>query len=231
MLVDMTEKLGPEVRLHAEGAPRELITAQLRNAIGELCERSGVWRESLPAMEAIKGLADYEIDMPYYAALVLVVSVAWDGTPLAFAEIDEVNLRSGDPTSPSTNQPSEWTLPAFGTVRLLPAPDADQDAMIEPHVAIRPAVDQVEIPDWMLRWSEGLAAGAITRLMAIPNKPWTGSAGQLDYHRGRFEEAVGDAARLAVTGFRGHMRQTNPMSIMPDVKRARGGTVTKPWEP
>lgn len=212
------EQLVGEVRPWVVEAPEPLIVQSLFHAVGELCDRSMVWRERMPAMHVFKDVAEYEIDTPYYGDLVGIFEMYWDGDPLPFASINDVRSRSADESTPSSTRPSRWTMPDFGIVRLIPAPDEDHSDMLRPYGALRPTHDIGEIPDWMRRWSEGIASGAAARMLAMPSKPWSANnAAEIQFHQRKFESAIGEASRIAVTGFRGHQRQTNDISYFSEL--------------
>lgn len=214
-MVSFEDYVFPRLRMMVPDVPRELLLSTARDALEELCQRSQVWRETTPTINVFANLSDYELDVPAYAGIVAVNAVYWDGAPLGYVDINRVKALGEDLTRPAQNRPNGWTSPALQTVRLLPAPDADHADILTAYCSLRPAHDATEFPEWMLRFREGVAAGAAYRLLNMPRTSWYAPPASANAYR-HFQDAIDEATGLAMTGFTGVARPVVNINYMPE---------------
>lgn len=214
-LVDI-DTVHPRVRMRVPNVPAEIMLEATRDALIALCQRSMVWREGVGPIPVFEDLSDYELDIPAHSSLVAVNHVYWDGKPLEFASISDIKKTGEDKTKPAQNRPNGWTIPSFGVVQLLPAPDADHADVFTAFCSLAPAYDATQVPDWLLRFREGIAEGAAHRLMTMPGTPWYAPT-HAEALWWRFEDTVGEATRLALTDFTGVNRPVVDINYMPEV--------------
>jgi len=202
MTTKSLDDLLPYLEPHVPGCPEPMMIDALREKFRELCERSGVWRERLPKLDVYKGLADYELDVPFNMELVSLKQLYWGDRALPFRSIDIVRATDGGNDTPTSNEPDWWTMPELNIVRLYPAPDADSTDQLEPYAAVTLAIDESVFPAELMRFAHGIGAGAAGKLKMMPGQPWTDREGFQQFNRA-FRVAAGEAIRWSMTSMSG----------------------------
>jgi len=180
----------------------------LQAKVREFARESGVWRDRLPKLDVYKGLADYQLDIPYNAELVALHQLYWGDRALRFRAINQV--RATD----QSNEPDYWTMPELNVVRIDPAPDADLTDQLEPYAALTLARGESACPDELMQFAEGIGYGAAARLKMMPGMPWTDREGMPAYER-EFKSTIGDAKKLAMTSMSGVSGRSREIGFHP----------------
>lgn len=181
----------PEVAVHVPSCPGAMIDRAVRHAASEFCEYTLTWREEADRQRVRAKVGTYDITIPSCALLVTVI----------YAEHDEVRLiptseRTLDDTSDgwrlTTNAASNATyyyLPDKETIRISLPPSASASRALVLACAFKPTQDGEELPDALYNHHlEAIGFGALSRLMAIPNQPWS-DPGSVKYYLDRFDAA------------------------------------------
>lgn len=165
----------PEVVPYAPNVPNPIAINAIRNALIEFCEQTA-WDtyECLP-QTGQAGMSDYEMDTPEGTEVSRVMSVFYDGRPLV--AMSEETIRRMNPRSDwrdQTGSPSAFVTMDRHIVRLFPVPDTGLANALKCIVALRPERTAIVCTDdlWRL-WGDGIAKGAIYRLLTIPQQSWT----------------------------------------------------------
>lgn len=158
------------IRLYAPTVAEPTAYMAIRQAAIEFCEKTRMWRE--------------EDDYANVAGTNLDVSVP-DGAVLI--EFETVSFEGGEPLDPATTQwldrnyrgwrtnaspgtPRYVTQLATNTMRLVPG----MDGAVRVSVWMKPDQDCMEMPSFLSRQHrETIAHGALARILAIPNQPFT----------------------------------------------------------
>lgn len=171
-----------------EGCPSALVVDALRNACIEFCSRTR-WLTT-----GAQIVSDGENE-PTFAQDINVLDICQariDGTDILVTYINDPDLddlEDDDNAITFATDPNNIELRIPGTT--------DVPITVDFVLCIAPGPESIEIPDELWRrWSEALKDGALLRLYAEPNNPWSNpqSAG---YHGGRFESAITLAAAEA----------------------------------
>ncbi len=144
-----------------------------------------------------------------------LMSARWNGADLEPATPDQLDAERPDWRTASAEAPRfvVGSPGTPGTLLLTPAPTAD--GVLQATFAIAPARATRELPDVLLEeWAEGIASGALRRLLSMPSQPYSDPAAATA-HGVRFAFAV-DQARLVASE-----RQTRGRSV---VKRVAFGS-------
>lgn len=192
------------VEVACEGAPRPLVDEAIRAALERLCRYSGVWSLQHPAVDVADGIAAYNVIVPAGGQVIRLEAVHYNGAPLAPSDPAwGVQYAGGSP-------PFTFWLESASPA---PAPVLTVNDTILGTLEFRaiyaPHKTATEIPDFLYdEYEEGVAAGAVAQLLAIPGKGWTDPRHAAEFEKRFFRHAA--AAKLkAATG--------NTNNILPPV--------------
>lgn len=182
------------------------LTHFLRLSAIEFCERTCAWRHLVRDLPHVSGEV-LTIIMPY-AALHKVEFAEFDGcplTPVAFTDITEGGYESG-------TTPKYITQVAPQSLAVVP----DGSGAVTVSMFLKPihghsreviggeVIDDFDqVPEYLVnQWGEVIVEGALGRLFAIPNRPWSNQPlGQL--YRDKFDRR---AINLTSSALRGQQR-------------------------
>lgn len=158
------DALNPFILPEAPGCPLPMVEwAVLQSAI-RFCRETHVVSYDADPITVQPGKVEYDIDLRSDQEQVEMI---------VLAELDGRILTSPHKDSRRFHLPSGqgYMLLSDGTLELLRAPTVE--GVLELEVAVAPVTDATEIPDELLRYADGVAAGALMRLLVMPNKAWT----------------------------------------------------------
>ena len=166
------EKFFPGLRADVPGCPEPSMRRELLNAMDEFCTRTWAlwhWLED-GDFELDAGEREYVLTPPSGSRIVGLVEIQYeDGSPVTGFRFRMPTLRL------------DW-LPA----KAMP---------LKVCLAVKPAPDALTVADALYHeWREAACAGAKTRLMTLPGKPWTNLEAAA-YHRKLFDQYCRDAVR------------------------------------
>lgn len=173
-------KFLPLVLPHVPECPQAIATFNLRLAAIEFCERTRCWRHLTSVAIAKDGRA---ISAPIYAAIHQIESAVFDTDlplePIQYSDVDEASF-----AEQAGSQPRYITQAQYNTVRVLPfkegtlklslflKPVNGSEMWTDTDGIVTDSYDAV--PEFIYKMhAEHIACGALTRLMAQPNKPWS----------------------------------------------------------
>ena len=208
----------PLVMPHCSGAPEFVALRNLRLAAIEFCERTRCWRHLTTVEVDFDGQA---IAAPMFAAIHRIERATFEDrrlTPLQFLDVDE---RAVEETE--GGQPAYITQSRYDTVRIIPF----KEGTLHLSLLLKPVNGELfstapdgttrdyydEVPEFM--WTmhaEPIASGAIARILAQPEKPWT----NLDLamvHAGRFKEAMDTHFAASLRGQHGARHRTKYVGV------------------
>lgn len=179
----------PLVRQSTAKCPVSGIAAQVREAAREFCARARIWTDKSLAADVLAGESAYGLRPPDQADVRGLLSVRFGGqrlTPLAPAQWR--NLPDQTATAPTHfifNEPN--------VVRLYPTPLADVAGALLVEVVLMPAVRSSGGPEFLLsKHGTTIAFGAISRLMLMPDRPWSDAGGGAFYAK-KFDDGMAGA--------------------------------------
>ncbi|EDM71052.1 hypothetical protein RAZWK3B_16685 [Roseobacter sp. AzwK-3b] len=174
------DKMLPLVLPYAPGVPDNVATYNLRLAAIEFCERTRCWRHITTITLRRDGQA---VAAPPYAAIHEIEKAVFNNEttlePLQYSDVDDTQLGA-----PNEAPPKYITQSEYDTIRILPF----QEGTLEVSMFLKPVfgseieigdegevVDAYDvIPEFIYKaHAEQIAAGALARLLAQPDKPWT----------------------------------------------------------
>lgn len=195
--------LTPDVAVHVQGCPPPVIENALRSAAIDFCSRTGIWRKNLDAQNITGGVYDYTLNPPSGALVHKVLQVKCDNIPLTplTAEL----LMAKFPTQPDTNverrsTPTCYSMIDQRSIQLVPVPLDSIINGLKVMVSLRPTLDAAGVDSIAVdAYAEVLVHGALQRLVAIPEKPWSNPK-SVEYHGHEFSVGISRARADAERG-------------------------------
>jgi hypothetical protein len=185
-------KFLPYVLPHVQGCTLPFAEMAIRQSADEFCRKSRVLRETPDAIEVLPGQTEYEISPDTGGTVIYDV---------ADVEISGQTLEAFEKNSAYMKWRTFFTLKKTGRETLLLLKTVPmQRGWMSLTLILVPEAGISTLPDPLFDdWREVLAAGALARLCATPNQPFT----QLDlaqYQRGLFQDGVHAALVKATLG-------------------------------
>lgn len=186
--------LYPDVLPLLAADPSEpVMDRAIRRAAIEFCDLSRVWRVTPDAMTTVAGEGFYDLEPPAGAEVAHVVGVKVAGRLLPARTLMEVERTVANWRG--TGEVQCFTQMDPEQIVMAPAP-SESGLSLEIVAAMRPTLKASTLPGWIVsRYGHYIAAGAASKLMLMPDKPWTaGQAGVLmrDTFMTGVAEAKGD---------------------------------------
>jgi hypothetical protein len=201
----MYTELYPRITPVTGLAPNATILRAIQDASIEYFRTSQAWRHKPTPINTEAGVGSYTFNVP----------VSTRATKIIVAKYDEIPL---DPTSSlqrrmTTTQDSVSTYELVGgdSVLINGFPQND-NGILTLEVALEPTFLASDIPDSEMNVHyEGLVAGAIARLLLMPNQAWSAPA-NAEYYQSLFYTKIAEAtsrgyadntAKVRVTSYGG----------------------------
>lgn len=149
---------------YAPGCPEPTAVEHLRWAAQRFCEKSRIWR-SCKDFDVVGG-QDELLCCPSHAQLFEIEKAWFNGH-----ELDRRGAGSFDRDCYEDSQPRYITQSTPNTVRLVPG--AQEKGALRLHVFLKPSQDAEDFPDFLSEFDRVLADGALSRILLLPNQPFT----------------------------------------------------------
>ena len=183
---DMLDDIMPEL----SGCSTEIAINALRNACIELYRKSWIKRIELAPIEVVIGQNEYELPLEAGSQIVGIVSAYKDEKKLDPISEDMFNRYPYDWTT-QTGEITGYLQTAANLLAVYRIPD--KTGIIKVTAIVAPTRDSDSIDqDVYDMYSEGIAAGAKARVMAMPKRPYTDAVASAMY-RGQFTEVLSQA--------------------------------------
>lgn len=185
------------VLAHAPAAPDPLVARLLVEASREFCEETRYWVDDNITADTIAGEATYAPVLPAGATVVDVQEVEHNGKLLTPTTPTKANRDHGVTWRTATGTPVGYLRAGNAAVRVVPAPVEPAVAALRFTLELKPAIGATVLNDVFAEpYSETIVNGALARLFAISDKPWssaTQSARYLTLFYSKFAEASSKA--------------------------------------
>lgn len=191
--------LSPDVLATAPACPTLTILREVRNAARELCERAKCYRVDVENEPVASGEVHFYFYMPDNTQLVAPIDLTLNGDPLLPSSPQLLN--EVDPEWRSeTGQPCRYirSTENIDAIRLYPIPEqAYATPGLYGEIAVKPTRAATNIEELFLdRYHDALVAGALSRLLMIPKKPWS-DPGMGGHYKNQFEQKIIEARNYA----------------------------------
>jgi hypothetical protein len=145
------------------GAPEPLIHQALLDSASQFCEETAAIHYITDPITIVAGVADYDIGLPQSNDLSRILRV-WFGE---------------DPWATPAGIPLNWVVTDLSQITIFPTPAAElaPGQFMFADVAVKPSRNATVLDDRLYNdWLEGIVGGAIARLCATPDQPYTNPA-------------------------------------------------------
>lgn len=169
----------PMVAPEVMGCPGIIMDSAILRATIEFCEKSTAWRQALPPLALVDGVAEYPLVLPDDSRLVVIREreVKLGGLPLH---------PIGDPALlySQSGTPTRYAQRGFNSLILWPTPSGVSGRMVTVFAVLAPKLSATSIPDVIAdRYYEAVAEGAKAILKRMPNQPWGDPGRAADHHQ------------------------------------------------
>ncbi len=175
----------PDVLLEAPGCPTSVAVNAVRAAAIDLCQERNFWQETLALIALVATNPLVTIAVPADSEISTILDVRFypvgqtTGVVVAgpFSEMTLNALRPGwkdEANTGTVNSPDACAYPTPLALRVIPIPVVNQASAIAITAALRPTRASASGPDLLYTdYLETICTGALAKLLAMGNKPWT----------------------------------------------------------
>lgn len=167
----------PEVLISASGVPYVIAINAIRNAAIRFCEKTGIWKEDITAINVVAAQSDYTIT-PTKGEIINLKWATYNGyTLLMFSEEEldiEFNKGNTENWRLKTEPEAEGIyMYSYNTARLVPIPNVSITSGLLVGVTLKPSLDSTDgIEEIHKNWKDAIVLGALSRLHGMPGRPW-----------------------------------------------------------
>lgn len=199
-----------DVMPHLPGCETNIALHNIKRAAIEFCEKSKYFRAETDLVDVAAGEREIDIDSPVTGTVVVkVLDTFFDGKELTTKSVSALNVEMPDWRT-STGEPSAFTQLSPSALLLAPVPDAPTTSGLQMTVALAPTYESSGIERYIPQhFIEGIAAGALARMLVMQNKPWTDPALAAVFAN-RFNNEIAAASAIAEQGFGMAVLRTKP---------------------
>lgn len=216
------ESLLPEILPMVPGCPDTLIENNIRSAVIELCEKTGVYQAELDPVTTVNGIFEYDLEAPNQTAVHKIMWVVHEGRDLE--PISTNLLEQRKPKWRDTNyygEPEYYVKQSQSIFWLVPVPNETKASSTVLRVQLKPTHQSTACDDDVMNdYRDAIVAGALFRLLRLPSKDWTDFAGAQVYGS-LFNEHLTDAERRARHADEGVARKVKYGGLYAPLSRKR----------
>lgn len=176
----------PEVLPYAPNCSELVAINAIRNSVIEFCTESWYWQHDCYPQPGVVDVAEYSPDVPDHTKLVGIIDVWYGGKPLY--PQTKASIRRTYAASDyrlAVGSPRYWYSQEPDNIILVPMPDTNSAGdEITIQCAIAPLRSSTGAATSIYeRYAEVVAMGALARLKATPDQPYSDAAGALTMGR------------------------------------------------
>lgn len=182
-----------------------LVQRQLLNTLRDFCWQTHYWQQAmtpitlLPFNESAPDTYIYTLPVPEGTELITTAELVFNGNPLNIQSaswLDEHVHRWRE----KTGNPDYVLIMSNKQVRFVPASETVQPVAITGQLILQPAREATSFSDDLLDFDYPIANGALSRLLIMPNKPWSNTR-RAATCEGIYQEGVSRAKFLVLKNF------------------------------
>lgn len=169
----------------------------IKRSVIEFCHGSWIWQYMQDPIDLVAGEIEYDLEPPTGADVASVMCVEVGGSIVETRSIGWINK-----TMPgwrrNADTPRYFTQVDTEQILLVPVPNVSASESVVITLALQPSVKAQTFPGWIAsQYMYAIADGALSKLMMMPDKPWTDINGGADKRR-LFDNAIANARASAV---------------------------------
>lgn len=185
----------PYVLPDAPGCPTILAEREIVDSAIKFCRETQIIEEWVTKSAAAESSLSFSPADPVSMRAHMVMELFWNGVWLDPKTEDDMTMNLKDPDEAAVS-PRRYIGVRNGLVRLHPVPTVAGTA--KARISTLPVRGAQEFHDDLFDdWVEPIASGALSRLLAMPEKAWSAPT-QSDYHAARFLQGIADARLVAM---------------------------------
>ena len=192
------ESLLPDILPMVPGCPDTLIENNIRSAVIELCEKSGVYQAELDPVTTVNGVYEYDLEAPAQTAVHKIMWAIHEGKdlePISTNLLEQRKPKWRDTDYQGT--PEYYIKQSQSLFWLVPVPSVTKPASTILRVQLKPTQTSTACDDDVMNdYKDAIVAGALFRLLRLPSKDWTDYTGAQVYGS-LFNEHLANAERRA----------------------------------
>lgn len=168
----------------------------IRRTVVDFCADTLLWRYIPDSQDVVAGEAYYDLDAPNGGQVNNVLYAKLDGVPLINKSVEWLN--ANEPRWDTDSGVSKYFTQLDSDQLILAlVPDSSYTDGLSMMLSLYPSAESTSFPSWIAnQYGYTIALGAVSRLMLMPQKPWTdlavGSAFKSEYE-GNKSNARADA--------------------------------------
>lgn len=172
-MLNVTDAIFGDVLLAVPGAPDITVERAIARATRQFCSETHIWRHTTEVLPVIKGLREVDLDVPSGANILRPYWITLDAKPLLGISASRISTDEGKPTGYALTPSGSLMLDCFPS-------DSYVANGIQAHMALAPKRGNVEVPDELEPFLDGIQALAESILLAMPNVDWRDRQGAAD---------------------------------------------------
>jgi hypothetical protein len=180
---------------HITACPEFVAVKAIKDATLSFCRRSGAYRATLDPITTIRGLFEYDIDLPKNTNLVEIHSAT-----LGSNEITPETEQGANHANPlwrtEMGTPKSFIRPSNKKIFLVPVPEASNEN-ITLYASLKPSLTATGIDtEFVENYVDGIMAGALANLFNAQDMPWANPQRAMK-HEAEFQAHIQDASNKA----------------------------------
>ncbi len=173
----------PYILPHIDGCPSLLLEQALRSSAIEFCEKSLIWRQPALGVTVYEDEPCYSFGAPEGARVIQATEVYINDMKLMQTSLHDLTVYEPEWRFRKSTVPTQYFMNDAQSIQLVGVPTEDIPESLDIYVALKPSRDSKICPEFLLEdWGEVIAAGAMVRLLQMPNKPWSAAVTTTAYN-------------------------------------------------
>ena len=174
MSMQSYDSLVRDIILYAAHCPEPIATHAAKMTVIDFCRRTHWWKVTSDPVDLTAGEPNYFVEVPNGTEPISVVAVWYNNRPLWPMGFSTRNRFQFTNLSSQKGTPQAFTQDTLPELTLLPTPQFAETNALVMTVAVQPkrSADSAD-RDMMERYFDALVWGALSRVLSIPNQPFT----------------------------------------------------------
>jgi len=204
------ETLFPDILPVVPACPDSLIERNIRSAVIEFCEKTGIYQAELDPLTTVSGIYEYDLEPPSGTVVHKIMNTVFDGKNLEAVSPELLDQRKPDwRKSENTGSPEYYVKQGQRLVWLVPTPSATMVSSTLIRAQLKPTPTSTSCDsDLIAEYRDSIINGTLFRLLRTPGQAWTDLTGAQIYGA-LFAEGITNAERKARHADEGVARKVN----------------------
>lgn len=197
----LADGFGPYVLPFVSSCPDDTVLHNVRLAAIEFFRRTHVWEADLTPITADGVSSLFALTLPTDAVIDKVQRVRLKPAGQEARKIAVFEAKEGQEQVDSGFCTDDFAFTDASRKSITVWPLQLSATQILARAALKPSQTATTLPDDLFeQYAEVISHGALSKLLAVPEKPWT-NASAAGLYGGQFEKVIATSARIAERGF------------------------------